>query len=655
MASEIKVDTVSEKTSGSGVTIDGLLIKDGGISGDVSLIGTTPTFTIGDAGAEDATLLFDGNAQDFHIGLDDSADDLVIGVGSALGTTTAIAIDENTNTTFSGKVTVGVDDTGKDVKFFGASAGAYMEWDESADELRIMGASADATTSTGKLLLATSLTDINANDVLGKIDFQAPHEAGGTDAIAVAASIRAVAQSTFSASSNATDLIFYTGHSEAAAEKIRITSQNEIGIAGANYGTDGQVLTSGGAGAAVAWEDAASFAGIDDQTSSNDDQLTITDSEVAINEDSDDLDFRVESNSYTHAFFVDGGNDRMGSSASGAPDLGFFHIKSADSGADVESHADELVVEGSGNTGISILAGNGDASIINFGDDGANNVGMLSYDHAGNYMRMKTNADVNTVVRLNSSGTLSTGNETAADACAGGLTLDQNALDTFIMTLKSSDVAHSMTGEAEADTYMRMSKYSSTDGGTAIVGYSESGLALYLQGAANASNTTKSTSGYGNIVLKGSVQSGNAAGNAESNGNLVTIANHTNTRFIFDAEGSFHADVESTTYDNYDDAQLVRAFDLSHKKGVIESKFDKFIAYNHENLADMKLVGREEDGTPNHFINVTKFQQLHNGAIWQQYEKHNQLLEAVYDLAKEAVGEEKANAILDKHEVKRLQ
>ena len=60
MASEIKVDTVSEKTSGSGVTIDGLLIKDGGISGDVSLIGTTPTFTIGDAGAEDAALVFDG-------------------------------------------------------------------------------------------------------------------------------------------------------------------------------------------------------------------------------------------------------------------------------------------------------------------------------------------------------------------------------------------------------------------------------------------------------------------------------------------------------------------------------------------------------------------------------------------------------------------
>ena len=102
MASEIKVDTISEKTSAGGVTIDGLLIKDGGISGDVALAGTTPTFTIGDAGAEDATLLFDGNAQDFHIGLDDSADDLVIGLGSALGTTPAISIDENLKTQFGG-------------------------------------------------------------------------------------------------------------------------------------------------------------------------------------------------------------------------------------------------------------------------------------------------------------------------------------------------------------------------------------------------------------------------------------------------------------------------------------------------------------------------------------------------------------------------
>ena len=162
----------------------------------------------------------------------------------------------NTLTLTGGGLVVGVDDTGHDVKFFGASAGAYMEWDESADQLRIMGASADATTSTGKLLLATSLTDINANDVIGKIEFQAPHEAGGTDAITVSAGIEAVAQGTFSSSVNSTDLVFKTGHSEAATEKFRFTSQGELGIGGANYGSDGQVLTSTGAGTAPAWEDA---------------------------------------------------------------------------------------------------------------------------------------------------------------------------------------------------------------------------------------------------------------------------------------------------------------------------------------------------------------------------------------------------------------
>ena len=37
MASELKVDTISEKTVGTGVTIDGVLIKDGSVSGTVSL------------------------------------------------------------------------------------------------------------------------------------------------------------------------------------------------------------------------------------------------------------------------------------------------------------------------------------------------------------------------------------------------------------------------------------------------------------------------------------------------------------------------------------------------------------------------------------------------------------------------------------------
>jgi len=64
-------------------------IPSGGLGG-----GLPSSLTVGSAAAEDTKVVFDGNAQDFHIGLDDSADDLVIGLGSTLGTTSHIVIDE---------------------------------------------------------------------------------------------------------------------------------------------------------------------------------------------------------------------------------------------------------------------------------------------------------------------------------------------------------------------------------------------------------------------------------------------------------------------------------------------------------------------------------------------------------------------------------
>jgi|21_taG_2_1085346.scaffolds.fasta_scaffold02852_1 hypothetical protein len=248
--------------TGATISTAGVIQANGAITSDGAVTGATLAGTVSTAAQNSIT----------------SASSLAtvgtIGTGVWQGTAVASAyLDADTahlsttqtftgDKTFTGTLTVGVDDTGKDVKFFGASAGAYMEWDESADQLRILGPSADAADSSGKLLLATAQTAVAANDILGQIDFQAPFETG-TDATAIAAAIRAVAQGTFSASVNATDLIFYTGHSEAATEKFRMTSQGELGVGGANYGTDGQVLTSGGAGAAPTWADASggSFSG----------------------------------------------------------------------------------------------------------------------------------------------------------------------------------------------------------------------------------------------------------------------------------------------------------------------------------------------------------------------------------------------------------
>ena len=55
------------------------------------------------------------------------------------GTTNLDAVDIDGAVQVDGATTFGVDDTGVDVKFFGATSGAYLLWDESADKLLTAG------------------------------------------------------------------------------------------------------------------------------------------------------------------------------------------------------------------------------------------------------------------------------------------------------------------------------------------------------------------------------------------------------------------------------------------------------------------------------------------------------------------------------------
>jgi hypothetical protein len=89
------IDNGASAITTTGTVGTGALTADGLVTANANILlgGTTPTLTIGDAGAEDAKIVFDGNAQDFHIGLDDSTDSLTIGLGSALGTTSHMVID----------------------------------------------------------------------------------------------------------------------------------------------------------------------------------------------------------------------------------------------------------------------------------------------------------------------------------------------------------------------------------------------------------------------------------------------------------------------------------------------------------------------------------------------------------------------------------
>ena len=118
------------------------------------------------------------------------------------------------------------------------------------------------------LLLQTGDTDIAADDKLGVINFQAPDEGAGTDAILVAAGIEAVSEGDFSSSSNATKLSFKTASSEAAAEKMSLSSAGLLTIADDLVIGDGKTIGSSTTPAAI------TIASDGDLTASGD--LTVT-------------------------------------------------------------------------------------------------------------------------------------------------------------------------------------------------------------------------------------------------------------------------------------------------------------------------------------------------------------------------------------------
>ena len=84
--------------------------------------------------------------------------------------------------------------------------------------------------SPGTLLLSTAEPTVVDGNKLGQIDFQAPAHDGTGDALLVGASIYAEADATFSSTVNSTELVFATGASEVAAEKMRIASDGKVGI-----------------------------------------------------------------------------------------------------------------------------------------------------------------------------------------------------------------------------------------------------------------------------------------------------------------------------------------------------------------------------------------------------------------------------------------
>lgn len=200
-----------------------------------------------------------------------------------------------------------------------------------------------------------------------------------------------------------------------------------------------------------------------------------------------------------------------------------------------------------------------------------------------------------------------------------GITINQGAADDEILALQSSDVAHGMTALANTTTYGVFKKAEATSGGLAVLGYKDAdgtaALALQISGQLGENaDTTKSTSGRGIVEISASIKSGTGIGAVNTDGNVLVIRPYGATRFIFDAEGSAHADVEWITFDAHDDVALLDKLEST----MLAQSFGGFVNQHRDELQRLGIAHFDE--RPGHaMVNWTRLSMLHTGAIRQLY------------------------------------
>jgi len=233
-----------------------------------------------------------------------------------------------------------------------------------------------------------------------------------------------------------------------------------------------------------------------------------------------------------------------------------------------------------------------------------------------------------------------------------GLTVELGDADNEAVSGKSSDIAHGLTSVVETDTFFTLSKASATAGGLAINGIAEgdrTSNSLIIQGHGNGDsvNATKTANGGdGAIVIMYRGHDGsNGAEDVASDGNILSvgcaISGGGKHKFIIDEDGDiFNDGADSTAYDSYDDAALLRALELwrgeenpdTVKKQLLPSRYDDN-KYSKEQLADTKLmqVVSDEDwkAGDRSLVSVTGQVRVTNGAIWQNHEMLDAIIETM--------------------------
>ena len=139
--------------------------------------------------------------------------------------------------------------------------------------------------------------------------------------------------------------------------------------------------------------------------------------------------------------------------------LGKLHVKSADSGASVNSGHNQVIAENSGNSGMSILSGTSSNGAICFGDSGNNCIGYVNYAHNGNHLDFGVNGAEK--MRI-----ISNGNVGIGITDPGSNAVNITVADTRVTSGRVLDVHHTKTDTTFTGQVARIQSARNTTNGT---------------------------------------------------------------------------------------------------------------------------------------------------------------------------------------------
>lgn len=193
-------------------------------------------------------------------------------------------------------------------------------------------------------------------------------------------------------------------------------------------------------------------------------------------------------------------------------------------------------------------------------------------------------------------------NETSPDCSAGGITLNQGAATTPILTFKNSGVAHGGGSiSAENDTPVQMG-VSSALGGFLLNSINETGTTVctrfHTYSRDNAS-TTKSTAGRSLVEFyiaehDGADNISDVVADGDVFGIRVRKSSADATVLIVDEDGDIHTDSDQTgglagTFDDQNDLELCQALN----QGYVGNWQDKAAKKNRKLLQDLGIMNKE--------------------------------------------------------------